>query len=67
MMNYPMASSSRLVLNYSYFFSYLMGSSVSLGLHSKMDELRAGIEVGNRPNWTNFRDNLGTYQVSTSI
>ncbi|XP_057516238.1 transcription factor TCP20-like [Amaranthus tricolor] len=43
------------------------GSSVSLGLHSKINELRAGIEVGNRPNWANFGDNLGRSQVGASI
>ncbi|KNA18243.1 hypothetical protein SOVF_071500 [Spinacia oleracea] len=43
------------------------GASVSLGLHSKLNDLRAGVEVGNRANWANFGDNLGRSQVGTSI
>ncbi|XP_021758425.1 transcription factor TCP20-like [Chenopodium quinoa] len=38
------------------------GASVSLGLHAKMNELRAGAEVGNRVNWANFGDGLGRSQ-----
>lgn len=43
-------------------------ASVSLGLHSKINELRAGVEVGNRANWGNFGDSLGRSQLGgTSI
>ncbi|KAJ8428839.1 hypothetical protein Cgig2_003387 [Carnegiea gigantea] len=39
------------------------GTSVSLGLHPKIGELRAE----NRTNWGNFGDSLGRSQVGTSI
>ncbi|KMS97688.1 hypothetical protein BVRB_5g124720 [Beta vulgaris subsp. vulgaris] len=38
------------------------GASVSLGLHSKINDLRAGVEVANRATWGNFGDNLGRSQ-----